>query len=141
MRFSRRCLGSSNQVDLPSWGDNHLNFTCITLISNLIFLIIWKFNFSGFCPWSFSNRCFWTKAISIWTSTGDTDHVMIVGAYFHYAGGFEPPKVIDIWKSRLNNFDYLQLLSNLCGLYYCRQWIYRQTLVELIPCMLSTREN
>lgn len=42
---------------------------------------------------SFSNRCFWTKAISIWTSTGDADHVMIVGAYFHYAGGFEPPKV------------------------------------------------
>ncbi|KAL0322859.1 UNVERIFIED_CONTAM: hypothetical protein Sangu_1905200 [Sesamum angustifolium] len=45
---------------------------------------------------SFSNRCFWTKAISIWTSTGDADHVMIVGAYFHYAGGFEPPKAVDI---------------------------------------------
>ncbi|XP_076955382.1 uncharacterized protein LOC143630191 [Bidens hawaiensis] len=45
---------------------------------------------------SFSNRCFWTKAISIWTSTGDADHVMIVGAYFHYAGGFEPPQAIDI---------------------------------------------
>ncbi|KAI4377434.1 hypothetical protein MLD38_015058 [Melastoma candidum] len=45
---------------------------------------------------SFSNRCFWTKAISIWTSTGDTDHVMIVGAYFHYAGGFEPPQAVDI---------------------------------------------
>lgn len=43
---------------------------------------------------SFSNRCFWTKAISIWTSTGDADHVMIVGSYFHYAGGFEPPQVI-----------------------------------------------
>ncbi|KAL8191842.1 hypothetical protein R6Q57_028573 [Mikania cordata] len=45
---------------------------------------------------SFSNRCFWTKAISIWTSTGDADHVMIVGAYFHYAGGFEPPQAVDI---------------------------------------------
>ncbi|KAI6681957.1 hypothetical protein NL676_035838 [Syzygium grande] len=45
---------------------------------------------------SFSNRCFWTKAISIWTSTGDTDHVMIVGSYFHYAGGFEPPQAVDI---------------------------------------------
>ncbi|KAK6147726.1 hypothetical protein DH2020_018638 [Rehmannia glutinosa] len=42
------------------------------------------------------NRCFFTKAISIWTSTGDADHVMIVGAYFHYAGGFEPPKAVDI---------------------------------------------
>ncbi|KAI7740343.1 hypothetical protein M8C21_009416 [Ambrosia artemisiifolia] len=35
-------------------------------------------------------------AISIWTSTGDADHVMIVGAYFHYAGGFEPPQAVDI---------------------------------------------
>ncbi|XP_057765766.1 uncharacterized protein LOC130986375 [Salvia miltiorrhiza] len=50
----------------------------------------------GLAVMSFSNRCFWTKAISIWTSTGDTDHVMIVGAYFHYAGGFEPPKAVDI---------------------------------------------
>ncbi|KAK4283939.1 hypothetical protein QN277_000836 [Acacia crassicarpa] len=45
---------------------------------------------------SFSNRLFWTKAISIWTSTGDADHVMIVGSYFHYAGGFEPPQAVDI---------------------------------------------
>ncbi|KAM7519604.1 hypothetical protein LguiB_018566 [Lonicera macranthoides] len=45
---------------------------------------------------SFSNRCFFTKAISIWTSTGDAEHVMIVGAYFHYAGGFEPPQAVDI---------------------------------------------
>ncbi|KAL1547749.1 hypothetical protein AAHA92_16067 [Salvia divinorum] len=50
----------------------------------------------GLAIMSFSNRCFFTKAISIWTSTGDTDHVIIVGAYFHYAGGFEPPKAVDI---------------------------------------------
>lgn len=50
----------------------------------------------GLAIMSFSNRCFWTKAISIWTSTGDADHVFIVGAYFHYAGGFEPPKAVDI---------------------------------------------
>jgi len=42
---------------------------------------------------SFSNRCFFTKAISIWTSTGDADHALIVGSYFHYAGGFEAPQV------------------------------------------------
>ncbi|KNA19493.1 hypothetical protein SOVF_061110 [Spinacia oleracea] len=51
---------------------------------------------SGLAIMSFSNRCFWTKAISIWTSTGDADHAMIVGAYFHYAGGFEPPQAVDI---------------------------------------------
>ncbi|XP_052182112.1 uncharacterized protein LOC127794879 [Diospyros lotus] len=45
---------------------------------------------------SFSNRCFWTKAISIWTSTGDADHALIIGSYFHYAGGFEPPQAVDI---------------------------------------------
>ncbi|KAL5161769.1 hypothetical protein HKD37_07G019000 [Glycine soja] len=50
----------------------------------------------GLAIMSFSNRCFWTKAISIWTSTGDADHVMIVGSYFHYAGGFEPPQAVDI---------------------------------------------
>lgn len=50
----------------------------------------------GLVIMSFSNRCFWTKAISVWTSTGDADHVMIVGSYFHYAGGFEPPQAVDI---------------------------------------------
>jgi len=51
---------------------------------------------SGLAIMSFSNRCFWTKAISIWTSTGDADHAWIVGAYFHYVGGFEPPQALDI---------------------------------------------
>ncbi|KAK3210519.1 hypothetical protein Dsin_015225 [Dipteronia sinensis] len=50
----------------------------------------------GLAIMSFSNRCFWTKAISIWTSTGDAEHAMIVGAYFHYARGFEPPQAVDI---------------------------------------------
>lgn len=50
----------------------------------------------GLAIMSFSNRCFWTKAISIWTSTGDADHVWIVGSYFHYADGFEPPQALDI---------------------------------------------
>ncbi|XVF35005.1 hypothetical protein REPUB_Repub18cG0107600 [Reevesia pubescens] len=50
----------------------------------------------GLAVMSFSNRCFWTKAISIWTSTGDTDHALIVGSYFHYAGGFEPPQAVDV---------------------------------------------
>ncbi|KAF9614004.1 hypothetical protein IFM89_014804 [Coptis chinensis] len=50
----------------------------------------------GLAIMSFSNRCFWTKAISIWTSTNDADHAFIVGSYFHYAGGFEPPQAVDI---------------------------------------------
>lgn len=50
----------------------------------------------GLAIMSFSNRCFPTKAIAIWTSTGDLDHCWIVGAYYHYAGGFEAPYVLDI---------------------------------------------
>lgn len=56
-------------------------------------LVVRILNSSSNFGYSFSNRCFWTKAISIWTSTGDADHAWIVGAYFHYVGGFEPPQV------------------------------------------------
>ncbi|PSC68426.1 S-adenosyl-L-methionine-dependent methyltransferase [Micractinium conductrix] len=47
---------------------------------------------------SFSNRCFPTKAIAMWTSTGDLDHIWIVGSYFHYSvpGGFTAPQAKDI---------------------------------------------
>ncbi|CAM6090008.1 unnamed protein product [Calypogeia fissa] len=50
----------------------------------------------GLAAMSFSNRCFFTKAISVWTSTDDADHVWIVGSYFHYSGGYEPPQALDI---------------------------------------------
>lgn len=45
---------------------------------------------------SFSDRVFGTKAIAAWMSGGDQDHVYIVGAYLHYAGGFATPKVLDL---------------------------------------------
>ena len=50
----------------------------------------------GLAVMSFSNRCFPTKAVSIWTATGDLDHIWIVGGYYHFAGGFEPPAAEDI---------------------------------------------
>ena len=50
----------------------------------------------GLALMSFSNRCFPTKAIAIWTSTSDMDHIWVVGAYFHFAGGFEAPQAVDI---------------------------------------------
>lgn len=57
----------------------------------------------GVCINSFSNRCFPTKAIAIWTATGDPDHVWIVGSYFHYSvlGGYTEPKAIDITPKSL----------------------------------------
>ncbi|KAK9817317.1 hypothetical protein WJX72_012561 [[Myrmecia] bisecta] len=52
----------------------------------------------GLAVMSFSNRCFPTKAIAIWTSTGDADHAWIVGSYFHYSvpGGWTDPAAKDI---------------------------------------------
>lgn len=52
----------------------------------------------GVAYMSFSNRCFPTKAIALWTATGDEDHIWIVGSYFHYSvpGGFEAPSARDI---------------------------------------------
>lgn len=41
-------------------------------------------------------RCLPRAAISIWTSSGDLDHVWIVGSYFHYTPGFNEPKSRDI---------------------------------------------
>eukprot|EP00889_Picochlorum_renovo_P006172 jgi/Picre1/33202/NNA_008527.t1 len=55
----------------------------------------------GLAIMSFSNRCFPTKAVAVWTSTGDLDHIWIVGSYFHYAGGFEPPMAKEITKKGL----------------------------------------
>ncbi|XP_057504627.1 uncharacterized protein LOC130788106 [Actinidia eriantha] len=46
----------------------------------------------GLVIMSFTNRCFWSKAISIWTLTGGAEHVMIVGSYFHDAGDYELPQ-------------------------------------------------
>src|SRR5689334_12358934 len=37
---------------------------------------------------SFSNRCFPTKAVAVWLSSTDAQHVTLVRAYFEAAGGF-----------------------------------------------------
>lgn len=55
----------------------------------------------GLAVMSFSNRCFPTKAISLWTASGDLDHCWIVGSYFHYAGGFDKPAAKDITRTGL----------------------------------------
>ena len=51
---------------------------------------------NGTCIISQSNRCFPTKAIDIWLNTNDLQHIYIIGCYFHYAGGFNPPESLDI---------------------------------------------
>jgi hypothetical protein len=44
----------------------------------------------GAAIFSLSNRCFPSKAVDMWLRTNDLEHVYVVGAYFHYAGGFKP---------------------------------------------------
>ena len=35
---------------------------------------------------SFSNRCFWTKAVAIWRALDDDGHAQLVERYFRHAG-------------------------------------------------------
>jgi SAM-dependent methyltransferase len=51
----------------------------------------------------FSNRMFPTKAIAVWTGTGDEDHCRIVASYFHYfpEGGWEAARGRDITRRPL----------------------------------------
>lgn len=42
------------------------------------------------------HRCFPSKAVNIWLRTNDLEHAFIVGSYFHYAGGFQPPSAVEV---------------------------------------------
>lgn len=50
----------------------------------------------GAAMFALSNRCFPTKAVNIWLKTNDLEHVYVVGSYFHYAGGFQPPSAVEV---------------------------------------------
>lgn len=65
----------------------------------------------GRAIFSFSNRCFPTKAIMMWLQTSDLDHVYIVGSYFHYAGGFEPAEAIDLTPPFMGLTDPLYVVT------------------------------
>jgi SAM-dependent methyltransferase len=42
---------------------------------------------------SFSNRCFPTKAIAAWVSSGDKEHRELVESYFATAGNWSTPEI------------------------------------------------
>lgn len=50
----------------------------------------------GTAMFALSNRCFPTKAISLWLKTNDLEHVFVVGSYFHYTGMFQPPSAVEV---------------------------------------------
>lgn len=43
-----------------------------------------------------SNRCFPTKAISMWLGMDDLQHCLVIAAYFHYVTGFAPAQAYDV---------------------------------------------
>ena len=45
---------------------------------------------------SFSNRCFPTKAVAIWSQTDDSGHIWIVGSYFKYSASWKDILANDI---------------------------------------------
>jgi Methyltransferase domain len=73
----------------------------------------------GRAIFSFSNRCFPTKAMRLWLQTGDLDHVWIVGAFFHYtrdemgANLFEAPEGVDISPPSLGLTDPMYVVTAL----------------------------
>jgi SAM-dependent methyltransferase len=44
---------------------------------------------------SFSNRCFPSKAVHIWVTTGDAQHMALVKTYFELSGQFEAIRALD----------------------------------------------
>ena len=54
----------------------------------------------GLAICAFSNRMFPTKAVSLWTSTGDADHARIIASFFKYSSdSWEAPVAKDITKA------------------------------------------
>lgn len=49
---------------------------------------------------SFSDRVFATKAVALWMSGGDVDHLYTVASFIHFAGGFGPLQVVDLSPRR-----------------------------------------
>ena len=44
-----------------------------------------------------SNRCFYTKAVGVWTrDMSDAAHLRVLSTYIHFANGFGTPKILDI---------------------------------------------
>ena len=52
------------------------------------------------CIVSFSNRCFPTKAVSIWHQLSDMGHAQLVAHYFDSSGVFSTPETADISPNR-----------------------------------------
>lgn len=48
------------------------------------------------CIVSFSNRCFWTKAVAVWRALNDEGHARLVEMYFNLSERFDAPETHDL---------------------------------------------
>ena len=58
-----------------------------------------------------SNRCFPSKAIAMWLQQSDLQHCQVIGAYFHYSGGWTPARAFDVSPSGPNTNDPLFIVE------------------------------
>ena len=63
---------------------------------------------------TFSNRCFPTKAVAVWQSLSDTDHLLLVARYLIETGGFTEIKMQN--RSSQNGRDPLFAVTGRRGL-------------------------
>jgi ubiquinone/menaquinone biosynthesis C-methylase UbiE len=49
---------------------------------------------------TFSNRCFPSKAVHIWVTTGDNQHTKLVQSYFEHSGAYSAIRSLDRSPSR-----------------------------------------
>ncbi len=56
---------------------------------------------------SFSNRCFPTKAVAIWRSLNNAQHVQLVGHYFTESSGWDTPQVFEKPPTTTSNPLYI----------------------------------
>lgn len=59
-----------------------------------------------------SNRCFPSKAIQMWLGMNDLQHCLVIAAYFHYSGGWEPARAFDVSPSGPNTNDPLFIVES-----------------------------
>jgi len=59
-----------------------------------------------------SNRCFYTKAVGVWTADmSDAAHLRVLGNYIHFAGPFGAPRAFDISPSGPGTNDPMYIVE------------------------------
>jgi len=112
LKFNDQLTGGFKQKDLnvdPTLPHSDASFDVVTCVVSIDYLVepikVLKevhrvLRKGGKVIISQSNRCFPSKAISMWLQMNDRQHLELINGYLQYAGGFEEPrKAFDITAS------------------------------------------